>query len=325
MLESLVNNGISFNPDIEMGSLDQTAEVLRVLGDPTRVRLLSLLAAEELSVAELVRVTRLPQTRVSTHLARLREAGLVRDRRNGNGSYYAIDEEGAPEEVRRLWETLRAGTRDPLLEEDRLRVREVLEQRGGSWADRVAGQMERHYSPGRSWESALRGLLGLCTFGRVLDVASGDGAIAELIAPRAEHVTCLDLSPRVAAAGAARLAHLRHVVFRVGDMHELPFADASFDQVLLAHSLSYARDPARALAEAARVLRPRGRLAALALAPHRHQELCARYGHLQAGFSPEELRELARRAGLDVSLCAVTSREKRRPHFEVVALHAIRP
>ncbi len=307
-----------------MPTLDQTADLLRVLGDPTRVRLLSLLAAEELSVAELVRVTRLPQPRVSTHLARLREAGLVRDRRNGSGAYYAIDEASATPELRTLWETLRSSTRDPLLDEDRARAREVLEQRGGSWADRVAGQMERHYSPGRSWESALRGLLGLCAFGRVLDVASGDGAIAELIAPRARHVTCLDLSARVAAAGAARLAHLPHVVFRVGDMHELPFAEASFDEVLLAHSLSYARDPGRALREAARVLRPGGRLAALVLAPHRHLELSARYGHLQAGFAPEELRRLAARAGLEVALCAAISREKRRPHFEVVALHAAR-
>jgi ArsR family transcriptional regulator len=305
-------------------TLDQTADLLRLLGDPTRVRLLSLLATtEQLSVAELVRVTRLPQPRVSTHLARLREAGLVRDRRNGSGSFYTLDE--APAAVRTLWEALRASTRDPVLDEDRARVREVLEERGGSWADRVAGQMDRHYSPGRSWESALRGLLGLCSLGRVLDVASGDGALAELIAPRARQVTCLDLSPRVAAAGAARLAHLPHVAFRVGDMHALPFKAGEFDQVLLAHALSYASDPALALCEASRVLCAGGKLAAQTLAAHRHLERTRRYGHLQAGFAPRALGSLAERAGLRVTLCSVTSREKRRPHLEVITLHAEKP
>lgn len=308
-----------------MLSLDHSTELLRLLADPSRVRLLNLLVDEELSVAELVTTTRLSQSRVSTHLGRLREAGLVRDRREGAACFYSLNEAAMPEDARDLWAQLSARTADPLLEQDRERVRALVRARGSSWADTVAGHMERHYSPGRTWEASLRGLLGLVRLGRVLDVASGDGALAELVAPRAREVHCLDVSHRVVAAGHERLAHLKSVQFHVGDMHALPFADTSFDQVLLMNSLSYAAAPDRVVAEASRVLRPGGALAAVTLAAHRHGAVSDKYGHRQAGFDPAALRSLLEQAGLQVSLCEVTSREHRAPHFEVVTVHATRP
>ena len=307
-----------------MLDLNDGADLLRVLGDPTRVRLLSLLADDELTVAELTRITRLPQSRVSTHLGRLREAGLVRDRRSGVSCFYALNESGMTPDSERLWGALSACTHDALLREDGTRAREVVGARGQSWADSVAGQMERHYSPGRTWETALRGLLGLVELGDLLDVASGDGAIAELLAPRAKSVTCVDLSPRVVAAGRRRLAHLPSVSFREGDMHDLPLSAQSFDQVLLMHALSYAERPARVLEEAARVLRPGGALVGVTLAPHAHEAARRQYSHVQMGFDPEELRATAEAAGFEVTLCAVTSREKRAPHFEVITLHGLR-
>jgi ArsR family transcriptional regulator len=308
-----------------MLSLDHSADLLRVLGDPTRVRLLHLLVGEELTVAELTQITRLSQSRVSTHLGRLREAGLVRDRRQGPASYYAVNGPAMPEDASLLWSVLRDRTTDPLLEQDRDRVQQVLRARGATWADTVAGQMERHYSPGRSWEASLRALLGLVRLGRVLDVASGDGALAELVAPRAREVHCLDFSPRVVAAGAARLAHLAQVQFHLGDMHELPFHAACFDQVLLMNALSYAARPGDVLAEATRVLRPGGALAAVTLASHRHTSVSDRYGHLQQGFDAATLRSELEGLGLDVALCEVTSRERRTPHFEIITVHATSP
>jgi ArsR family transcriptional regulator len=308
----------------EPNDLDTTADLLRLLGDPSRVRLLALLAREALSVAELVRVTRLAQSRVSTHLARLREAGLVHDRPAGGSTYYALDESRLPEAARRLWELVAKSTADPLLDEDAERLAGVLRRREGSWADAVAGRMERHYSPGRTWEAALRGLLGLCVLGDVIDIASGDGALAELVAPRARSVVCLDRSRRVVAAGSRRLAHLPGVRFQQGDMHDLPFRSASFDQALLVNSLSYAERPARALAEAARVLRPGGRVAAVALRRHRQRAVARAFDHLQLGFEPEDLRTSFEAAGFEVSLCAVTSRETRPPLFEVITVHARR-
>jgi SAM-dependent methyltransferase len=305
-----------------MPDLNDTAGLLKMMGDPTRVRLLSLLGREELTVAELTHATRLPQSRVSTHLGRLREAGLVRDRRSGASCFYALNEAGMSMEARSLWELLREGTRDPLLEEDGQRASALISRRRESWADSVAGQMERHYSPGRSWETALCGLLGFVQLGDVLDVASGDGALAELIAPRARSVTCLDLSPKVVAAARRRLKDLPCVQFQVGDMQSLEFPTGSFDQLLLMHALSYAEDPQGVVAEAARVLRPGGTLVGVTLRTHRHRSVAESYNHRQMGFEPEALSRLLVDAGFEVGLCDVTSREKRPPHFEVITLHA---
>src|SRR4249919_4105138 len=156
--------------------LDAWSACLRVLADPTRVRLLALLEREELTVAELSSVTRLAQPRVSTHLAKLTEADLVRDRRAGVSAYYRFNEDNLEAAERALWDALRSGTDDPLLRQDADRLTEVLASRSAdqNWADSVAGDMERHYSPGRTWEALARAALPMLAPGDVLDVASGD-------------------------------------------------------------------------------------------------------------------------------------------------------
>jgi ArsR family transcriptional regulator len=302
--------------------LRSSVDLTRLFADPTRLRLLALAAREELSVAELTAATGLAQSRVSTHLRKLREAGMLAARRVGTSTFYALDPDGMAPAARELWQLLAGSVRDALLDEDRVRLTSHRSRSGVTWADTVAGRMERRYSPGRTWESATRSLLGLFELGDVLDVASGDGALAELIAPRARSVTCLDVSPTVTLAGRRRSPSLR---FHRGDMHALPFLDGSFDQVLLVNSLSYAHDPARVAAEAVRVLRPGGRLIATTLRAHGHETVAQDYNHVQLGFEPERLAQLFSERGLDVELCAVTSTERRAPHFEVVTVHAHRP
>ena len=186
--------------------LASASSVLRLLADPTRVRLLALLEHEELTVAELAAVLHLAQPRVSTHLAKLKEAGLVRDRRAGVSAYYRANSEGE-EAQRKLLDSLRQSIDDALLREDSARLPSVLAQRAGTegWADTVAGDMERHYSPGRTWETLARSLLQLLETGDVLDIASGDGITAELLAPHAHSITCVDSSERVVEAAAKRL------------------------------------------------------------------------------------------------------------------------
>jgi ArsR family transcriptional regulator len=152
----------------------------------------------------------------------------------------------------------------------------------------------------------------------VLDIGAGDGAIAALLASRAESYTCLDKSERMIEAARRRLASYRNVHFEVADMLELPFGDASFDQVLLFNTLQYAESPERAIGEAARVVAPGGKIALVTLATHEHADVTGAYGHVQIGFSPRLLRRLLEHAGLVVEECAVTSREKRKPYFEVV-------
>ena len=254
--------------------LQLASQHLRLLADSTRIRLLLLLDQEELSVAELAAITQLAQPRVSTHLAKLKEAQLVNDRRDGVSVYYRGAGDIGDDSLAELWRVLRGHTDDPLVQQDRERVPQVLAARhgDGSWADAVAGDMERHYSPGRTWEATTRALTELLQLGDVLDIASGDGVLAELLAPRARKITCLDLSERVVAAGQARLAAVDNVSFELGDMHELPVDDASQDTVFLLHALTYTREPDRVFAEVARVLRPGGQMLAVTLAKHRHEK-----------------------------------------------------
>ena len=300
---------------------------LKVLADATRVRLLALLEREELTVAELSSITRLAQPRVSTHLARLKDAGLVRDRRAGVSAYYRFEDTGLDEPQRALWRTLREGSDDPLLRQDEERIPGVLAARAAdaNWADSVAGDMERHYSPGRTWEALARSALPLLAPGRVLDIASGDGVLAELLAPHSQEYVCVDASARVVAAASDRLRRFEHVAVREGDMHALPFDDGHFDLVVLMHALTYASRPAVAVAEAARVLRSGGRLLLSSLARHEHRAAVEAYGHVNLGFSDRDLRKFMEKAGLEIATTETVTREKRPPHFEVIALIGRKP
>ncbi|UOV07230.1 metalloregulator ArsR/SmtB family transcription factor [Pseudoxanthomonas sp. F37] len=300
---------------------------LKVFADATRVRLLALLAREELTVAELSAITQLAQPRVSTHLARLKEAGLVRDRRAGVSAYYRFDEDNLDTVQRELWRSLRDGSDDPLLRQDAERVAGVLANRAAdqNWADSVAGDMERHYSPGRTWEALARTALPLLETGDVLDIASGDGVLAELLSPHAKRYICIDTSARVVAAAGERLRRFPNVEVREGDMHALPFKDASFDLVVLMHALTYSTKPAQAVAEAARVLRRGGRLLLSSLARHEHRAVVEAYGHVNLGFSEKELRKFAEKAGLEIANAETVTRERRPPHFEVLSLTAVKP
>jgi SAM-dependent methyltransferase len=299
---------------------------LRVFADATRVRLLSLLEAEELTVAELSAITQLAQPRVSTHLAKLKEAGLVRDRRAGVSAYYRFDEAVLDPAQRALWMSISNGSDDPLLRQDAERVPGVLAMRAAdqNWADSVAGDMERHYSPGRTWEALARTALPLLEPGDVLDIASGDGVLAELLAPHSHRYVCVDTSARVVAAAAERLRRFTNVQVREGDMHALPFAEASFDLVVLMHALTYAAKPAQAVAEAARALKRGGRLLLSSLARHEHRAVVEAYSHVNLGFTEKELRRFAEKAGLRIASCETVTRERRPPHFEVISLIGVK-
>ena len=306
--------------------LAATSALLRLLSDPTRVRLLALLEREELTVAELSAVLRLAQPRVSTHLAKLKEADLVRDRRAGVSAYYRLNAELPPREEA-LLRALEASVDDAILREDDERLPAVLAQRARAegWADSVAGDMERHYSPGRTWEAMARAMVQLVEVGDVLDIASGDGVLAELLAPRAHAIVCVDASERVVLAARTRLAGYANVDVVAGDMHALDLGERRFDLVLMMHALTYTDRPAAAVAEAARLLKPGGRLLAATLGRHAHRTAVEPFDHRNLGFRIDELRDFARKAGLDVLACERATKERRPPHFEVLTLLAKKP
>lgn len=295
-----------------------------LLGDATRLRLLALLDREELTVAELAQITRLAQPRVSTHLARLREAGLVADRREGVSVYYRINSTDNNSNLVGLWALLRKNLDDALISDDSDRLIEILARRAASrnWPDAVAGDMERHYSPGRTWEATARAMVQLIEPGRVLDIASGDGVMAELLGLNAESIDCVDMSPKVVSAGRSRVAEMPNVEFHAADMHDLPFADGSFDTVLMLHALTYSAQPENAIREAARVLAPNGRLVAATLKKHRYTDEVKLYGHLNNGFKETEVAAMAEKSGLTVHCCQVTSIERKTPNFKIITLLA---
>jgi DNA-binding transcriptional ArsR family regulator len=303
--------------------LASTSTLLRLLSDPTRVRLLALLEREELTVAELSDVLRLAQPRVSTHLAKLKEADLVRDRRAGVSAYYRFNSELDAKSSAFL-HALRETIDDSMLKSDAQRLPKVLAERArdAGWADSVAGDMERHYSPGRTWEALARALAGLIDCGDVLDIASGDGALAELLAPHARSIVCVDSGERVVNAARARLTPFTNVEIELGDMHALDLGTRCFDLVLSMHALTYSHTPAQAIAEAAHVLKPGGRLLVTTLARHAHRTAVAPFDHRNLGFKETELRDFAHKAGLEVLSCARLTRERRPPHFEVLSLLA---
>lgn len=306
--------------------LQSATQHCRLLADSTRIRLLILLEQEELSVAELSAITQLAQPRVSTHLAKLKESGLVVDRREGVFVYYRMATSITDPALQSMWHLIRRDTDDPLIQQDLNRIPEVLHKRAGgaTWADSVAGDMERHYSPGRTWEATARGLVHLLEPGDVLDIASGDGVLAELLAPQAKRIVCLDISERVAEAGRRRLQPYSNVSFEVGDMHDLPVADGSFDTVLLMHALTYTRDPAKVMQEVSRVLRSGGKLLAVTLHEHQHEKAVEPYNHVNLGFSIADLENYCKEAGLEVQTCTVSTIEKRIPNFSVLYLSAFK-
>jgi SAM-dependent methyltransferase len=291
-------------------------DALTLLGDENRMRLCALLRDRELCVTDLVRITGIAQSRVSTHLGRLREAGLVRDRRQGSQSFYGLVADALPAAVRTCLDEI-AASGDPTLEGDRERLRELEAERRGDMPEHAV-ELERDYSPGRTWQSLTVGIAALLRLGDVLDVGSGDGAAAAALAPYCRSLTCIDVSERLIAAARERLGHHANVRAQVADAHALPFQDAAFDSVLVFHTLTYAEQPARVLKECARVLRPGGRVVVLCLDEHRQSDVTARYGERHPGFSPRAVRGLLARAGLNVVSAEVAARELKKPHLQVV-------
>jgi len=310
-----------------LGTLAASVDVLQLIGEPTRVRLLALLGDHELTVAEIVAVTQLAQSSVSTHLGKLREAGVVRDRKAGASTFYAMNDGAMPGSARKVWELVQGEVKDALIDADRSRVDKVVRarERGGAWPDVAAGAMDRHWSPGRTWESLARAVAGLVRLGDVVDVGAGDGSVAEILGPRARSWTCVDKNERMVEAARLRIGAAANVRFVLADAQRLPMEDGAFDQALMLHVLTQLPQPAQALAEVARVLRPGGTLTLATLDTHDDATGTAAYGDVHAGFSPQVLRRMLGRAGLQVDTCDVACVDRTLPRYGVIAAFASKP
>lgn len=291
-------------------------DIFKALGDPTRLRIARLLSAMELAVGELAQVLGQSQPRVSRHVGILCDAGLAERRREGSWVFLRQSEpEGASaaliEAVQALLATAEAAEPDfaALCESDRRKlaaIREARETAAETYFARHAGEWDELralHSADAEVERRLAEALADAPLGALLDIGTGTGRMAELFADKAERVVALDKNLEMLRVARAKLQHLptARIELVQGDFADLPFADAAFDTVLLHQVLHFAPDPAPALAEAARVLRPGGRIAIVDFASHDHEELRTRHQHARLGFSDRQMAELLRAAGFAAS------------------------
>jgi ArsR family transcriptional regulator len=298
-------------------------ESLRLLSDPTRARLLFLLAKGELAVGELQEILGMGQSRISTQLALLRKAGLAEDRRDGKHSYYSLAR-GLGAGVQSILEAaIRATEAEPAARADQRALQRIVEKRrrkAEQHFNLVADRLGKNYCPGRSWEAIGQMLLLLAPKVRIADLGAGDGTLSRLLARQAEFVHCIDNSPRMVELGRAlaKKEQLNNLDYVLGDIEDTPLPDRSVDLVLLSQALHHAENPRKALAEAYRILKLGGRVLILDLRAHRFEKARELYADRWLGFKENELHDWLEEAGFRESEVRVVAKESREPGFETL-------
>jgi ArsR family transcriptional regulator len=304
-----------------------TAGLLRLLGDDTRLRLLRALSREALNVSEVTAVLGLAQSGVSRHLGLLREARLVGEEREGGFTWYRLtpDAGGSTGDRAALWAWLQAefARSTAATRADDARLEEVRRLRQESFAQhRAAGDERRQLVPGRSWAAWSRALGLLLPAMDVADLGCGEGYLTIEMARWARRVIAVDRSRDVLAAARAlaRRRRLRNIVWKRGDLDRLPIRDATIDVALLSQALHHADKPEAALAEAHRVLRPGGRVLVLDLRAHDHAWVKTKLGDQWQGFDDDALRALIEGAGFDRVIVRVGAKRTGDPFTVLVAV-----
>jgi len=303
-------------------------KILRVVADPNRLRILLLLKAEELSVAELQEILVMGQSTISTHLSQLKQAGLVEDRRIGKNSLYRLTTGNGNDVLADL--LVRAEREIPEAAHDHATARRVVKKRQDkmrAFFDSVAGRLGKDYVPGKSWKSLAEALLRLMPPMIIADLGAGDGSFSLLLAQNAKNVIAVDSSAKMIefAREQARRHHVKNIDYRLGDMEELPVDDEAVDLVFFSQSLHHALHPNHAIAEAARILRPGGRIAILDLARHRFEEAREMYADEWLGFSEAELESMLHKAGFEKAQTSIVYKEDKAPHFQTLLAVAHKP
>ncbi len=301
-----------------------TINLLRLLADPTRLRLLLLLDQEELSVAELQQILGMGQSRISSHLAQLKRAGAVADRRVGKNVYYGANHHGRDLHRTRVAELTRALARElPETSRDRTSLKLVLhkrQDRARKYFDELAGKFGRSHVPGRSWKALAHTLITLLPPLTVADLGAGEGTLSQLLAKNARKVIAIDNSPKMVEFGAqlAKKHGFRNLEYRLGDIEDPPIAKNSIDLAILSQALHHAIHPQKAIAAAHRILKRGGRLVILDLLSHRFERARELYADHWLGFSEVQLHQFLEKNGFRLIEVSVVSREKQSPHFQTV-------
>ncbi len=305
--------------------MSSTLNFLRLLADPTRLRLILLLEQEELTVAELQDVMGMGQSRISSHLAQLKRAGVVSDRRAGKNVYYALTEASGQSAARaKVNELTRTLARElPETTRDRTALKVALrkrQDRARTYFDELAGKFGRSYVPGRSWQALAHTLITLLPAQTVADLGAGEGTLSQLLAKTASKVIAVDNAPRMVEFGAKLAADhgFKNLEYRLGDIEEPPIEKGSIDLAILSQALHHAIHPERAIESAYRILKKGGRLVILDLLSHRFERARELYADHWLGFSEVQLHQWLEAAKFRKIEVTVVSREKESPHFQTV-------
>ena len=309
--------------------MSEPLDTLKLLADATRLRIILLLNEEELSVAELQEVLDMGQSRISSHLAILRQGGFVIDRRDGKRAFYRLHLPASGDR-RVLLEAAIAAARNGDVQSDQLHLKRILDRRRRQtqrYFDEVAGRLGRNYCPGRSWEAIGHLLLNLIPPIEVADLGAGEGVLSQLIARRARFVHCIDNSPRMVEVGMklARDNGISNLAYHEGDIEDVPLPDNSVDCALLSQALHHARRPQRALCEAFRILRPGGSIIVLDLKEHEFERARELYGDVWLGFTHLDIHRWLEEAGFSQMTIDTVARESVEPHFETILASALKP
>src|SRR6185369_13790025 len=305
--------------------MPSTINFLRLIADPTRLRVLLVLEQEELSVAELQEILGMGQSRISSHLAQLKRAGAVVDRRAGKNVYYGLQNpsrNGA--RAARVQELVQTVAREvPETARDRTALKLALRKRqdkAREYFDELAGKFGRSYVPGRSWEALAHVLITLLPPLTVADLGAGEGTLAQLLAKNARKVIAVDNSPKMVefASQLAKKHGFRNIEYRLGDMQEPPIARNSVDLAIFSQALHHAPRPERAIKSAHSILRKNGRIVILDLLNHSFERARELYADHWLGFSEVQMHQFLEDAEFKNIDVRVVSREKQSPHFQTV-------
>jgi ubiquinone/menaquinone biosynthesis C-methylase UbiE len=293
---------------------------LRLLADPNRLRILLLLAAEELSVAELQEILGLGQSTISTQLSQLKNAELIEDRRAGKNNLYrlqSIAAESVMPVIRQAAAEIPEAAQDQAALQLTLRKRQ---DKSRAFFDEMAGRFGREYVPGRSWQGLSEALLKLMPPMVIADLGAGEGTFSLLLAQRAKRVIAVDNSIKMIEYGAdlAQKQGVKALEYRLGDLEKLPIAAAEVDLAFFSQSLHHALHPGRAIAEAWRILKPGGRIAVLDLVKHRFEEARELYADVWLGFTEVELEALLEKAGFQNVQTDLVHKETEAPYFQTL-------
>ena len=300
-----------------------TLKSLRALADPTRLRIVALLEREELSVNELQRITRLGQSRISTHLGLLQDADLLCSRRDGKRAFYRLNPDADPTARDFISLAIRGAKELSEYNADQLNLKRVLNLRNEQarvYFNQIAGRFDRSYGPGRSWQAFGQLLLRALPPLVIADLGAGEGLLSELLARRAKKVIAVDNSERIVEFGIekAKKNGIKNLEFRLGHIDDPPIEPNTVDLVILSQALHHAEDPQLTLKAAHRILRTGGQLMVLDLQAHKFEQAQELYGDRWLGFTEGDLHLWLENAGFKKLEVCVVAAEEQPPHFQTL-------